>query len=126
MGDFNAKIGTKKDENIKSMGNFGIGERNERGEMLINFAEEERLTISNTFFKKANDRYWTWENPAKDCHNQIDFFLSTDKDIMIDCGVVTNVNVGSDHRMVKAKVKLNKRLMRLERMQRPPPYKIKF
>ena len=30
-GDFNAKIGTKtKEEDFKSMGVFGIGERNER------------------------------------------------------------------------------------------------
>ena len=35
-GDFNAKIGTKtKEEDIKSMGAFGIGERNERGDRLI-------------------------------------------------------------------------------------------
>ena len=39
-GDFNAKIGTKtKEEDAKSMGAFGIGERNERGDRLIEFAE---------------------------------------------------------------------------------------
>ena len=35
-GDFNAKIGTKtKEEDCKSTGAFGIGERNERGDRLI-------------------------------------------------------------------------------------------
>ena len=39
-GDFNAKIGSKtKEEDLKSMGAFGIGERNERGDCLIEFAE---------------------------------------------------------------------------------------
>ena len=38
-GDFNAKIGTEtKEEDFKSMGAFGIGERNERGDRLIEFA----------------------------------------------------------------------------------------
>ena len=36
-GAFNAKIGTKtKEEDFKSMGAFGIGERNERADRLIN------------------------------------------------------------------------------------------
>ena len=34
-GDFYAKIGTKtKEEDFKSMEAFGIGERNERGDMI--------------------------------------------------------------------------------------------
>ena len=39
------KIGTKtKEEHFKSMGAFGIGKRNERGDRLIEFAEEHKLT----------------------------------------------------------------------------------
>ena len=38
-GGFNAKIGTKtKEQDFKSMGAFGIGERNERGDRLIELA----------------------------------------------------------------------------------------
>ena len=32
MGDFNAKIGTKKKEDINCMGNFRTGDRNTRGD----------------------------------------------------------------------------------------------
>ena len=61
--DFNAKIGTKtKEEDIKSMGAFGIGERNERGDRLIEFAEDCKLVIANTLFLKRKNRYWTWES----------------------------------------------------------------
>ena len=50
-GDFNSKIKTKKKEEVfKSMGAFGIGERNERGDHLIEFAEEHNLIIANTLF----------------------------------------------------------------------------
>ena len=50
-GDFNAKIKTKtKEEDFKSMGAFGIWERNDRGDSLIEFAEEHKLIIANTLF----------------------------------------------------------------------------
>ena len=35
-----------------SMGAFRIGERNERGDRLIEFAEEHKLIIANTLFQK--------------------------------------------------------------------------
>ena len=56
--EFNAKMGTKtKEEDFKSMGAFGIGERNERGHRLIEFAEEQNLVIANTLFQKPKIRY---------------------------------------------------------------------
>ena len=54
MGDMNSKVG-KAETNESSIGNFTFGERNERGERLVNFAEYEGLKIVNTFFKK-NDK----------------------------------------------------------------------
>ena len=52
-GDFNPKIGTKtKEEDVKSMEAFGIGERNESGDRLIEFTEEHKLIIANTLFQK--------------------------------------------------------------------------
>ena len=61
-GDFNAKIETRtKEEDFKSIGAFGTGERNERGDCLTEFAEEHKLIIVNTLFQKPNNRYWTWE-----------------------------------------------------------------
>ena len=54
-GDFNAKKKKEKkknknEEDFKSMEAFGIGERNERGERLIDSAEDFKLTIANTQF----------------------------------------------------------------------------
>ena len=112
MGDFNAKIGRKQQwEKDKCTGGFGIGE-NERGERLINFAEEKRLFIANTFFEKNKNRYWTWESPNGEHKNQIDFILCSEKTTIEDYEVITKVGVGSDHRMVRAKLKINKKLIR--------------
>ena len=46
------KLKLKKEKHFKSMGAFGIGERNERGNRLIEFAEEHKLIITNTLFQK--------------------------------------------------------------------------
>ena len=51
-GNFKAKIGTKTKEDFKIMGAFGIGERNERGDRLTEFAEAHKLIIGNTQFQK--------------------------------------------------------------------------
>ena len=38
MGDFNAKVGSRQnDEEKESVGPFGLGDKNERGEQLVEF-----------------------------------------------------------------------------------------
>lgn len=59
MGDYNAKIGQPKQEENLVMKLHGYGDRNERGQKLINFAIENRLVILNTFFKKKSKNKWT-------------------------------------------------------------------
>ena len=39
MGDFNAKVGSKGHNQDRTLGNFGIGQRNERGDRLVEFTE---------------------------------------------------------------------------------------
>lgn len=52
IGDFNAKVGIKDDDRITSMGNFGIGIRNPRGDMLLEYTQNEQLFCMNTLKKK--------------------------------------------------------------------------
>ncbi|KAK3757609.1 hypothetical protein RRG08_000125 [Elysia crispata] len=55
MGDFNAKIGVKdEDEENEWIGPFGIGTRNERGEKLIDFCTANRLFVTNSFFNNQD------------------------------------------------------------------------
>ena len=50
MGDFNAKVGNLKDKD-RVTGNFGLGDRNERGEDFVNWCTEKSLVITNTLFQ---------------------------------------------------------------------------
>ncbi|KHN72355.1 hypothetical protein Tcan_12975 [Toxocara canis] len=59
MGDFNAKVGKwRQDE--KYVGKFELGERNERGERLVTFAEKKKLHTGNSLFRKQLSKRWTW------------------------------------------------------------------
>ena len=71
MGDFNAKIGVRNtNDKMICTGPFGTGNRNERGERLLDFAEENNLVVTNSLFFKAANRYWTWEAPGGVTENQ--------------------------------------------------------
>ena len=127
MGDFNAKIGVRNtNDKMKCTGPFGTFNRNERGERLLDFAEENNLVVTNSLFFKAANRYWTWEAPGGVTKNQIDFILSSDRKIVQNCEVITKVDIGSDHRMVRARVEIDKKLMRLKRIQKQKPCRLDF
>ncbi|RZF44528.1 hypothetical protein LSTR_LSTR002301 [Laodelphax striatellus] len=49
MGDLNAKMG--QCQSNKWMGRFGLGERNERGDRLLQFCQENNMVITNTLFE---------------------------------------------------------------------------
>lgn len=76
-GDFNAIVGGHE-EGERSTGRFGLGERNERGQDLVDFCESTDLRVSNTFFKERRGRKWTWKSPNGATLNEIDFFLTRD------------------------------------------------
>jgi hypothetical protein len=46
MGDWNSVVGSKAHHN--SVGPYGLGRRNQRGQMLIDFCERNGLVITNT------------------------------------------------------------------------------
>lgn len=62
MGDFNAKVGNQEELNIT--GRFGLGERNEAGDRLIQFCNENQLWVANTWFMQPKHRLYTWTSPS--------------------------------------------------------------
>ena len=50
IGDWNAKVGSQKTPRVT--GKFGLGMRNEAGQTLIEFCQENALVIANTFFQQ--------------------------------------------------------------------------
>ena len=83
--------------------------RNERGERLQDFAEENNHVITNSFFQKAANRYGggkpqgVWPKPKW-------FHKSSDRKTIGNCEVITKVEIGSDHRMIRARVEIKKKL----------------
>ena len=62
MGDWHAKVGEER-ENVLVMGKYGIGDRNENGDKLVELASRNNLKIANTFFPKKFKLKWTWVSP---------------------------------------------------------------
>jgi exonuclease III len=65
IGDWNAKVGTDNVGWEQVMGRHGYGERNERGERLLEFASKNDLLITNTRFQQKDSRKWTWMAPGR-------------------------------------------------------------
>ena len=50
IGDWNAKVGSQETPGV--IGKFGLGVRNEAGQRLIKFCQENTLVIANTLFQQ--------------------------------------------------------------------------
>ena len=72
QGDWNAKVGKDATWN-GCVGRFGIGSMNERGQILLEFAEMHTLVIANTLHPHKDSRITTWHSPNGLVHNQIDY-----------------------------------------------------
>lgn len=107
MGDFNARIGERSEEE-NCIGNYGLGKRNERGEMLVHFLKSQNLYAMNTFYKKKPQNKWTWRHPDG-LLNEYDYILSNKKHMFLDVEVLNRITAGSDHRIVRGKIKLDLR-----------------
>ena len=49
IGDWNAKVGSQETHEVT--GKFGLGVRNEAGQRLIEFCQENSLVTANTLFQ---------------------------------------------------------------------------
>ncbi|KAK6026459.1 hypothetical protein OSTOST_07586 [Ostertagia ostertagi] len=106
QGDMNASVGKKTENDGREMGKFGYGERNERGEQMINFSTSNRLRIMNTFFMKPEKRLWTWKSPNGTVKKQIDYVFSNVQRIFQDVSVIGEniIATNSDHRMIRSTI----------------------
>ena len=77
IGDWNAKVGSQETPGIT--GKFGLGVRNEAGQSLIEFCQENALVIANTLFQKCKRRLYTWTSPDGQHRNQIDYILCSQR-----------------------------------------------
>ena len=73
IGDWNAKVGSQETPGVT--GTFVLGMRNEAGQRLIEFCQENALVIANTLFQQHKRRLDTRTSPDGQHQNQIDYIL---------------------------------------------------
>ena len=97
MGDLNAKVGKGKEGTV--VGKHGLGDRNERGDMWIDWCRENKLFIANTWFENHPRRLWTWMSPGDRSRNQIDYIAVSDRyrNGVLNCKAYPGADIDSDH-----------------------------
>ena len=75
IGDWNANVGSQEIPGIT--GKFGLGVRNEAGQRLIQFIQENALVTENTLFQQHKRRLYTRTSPDGQYQNQMDYIFAS-------------------------------------------------
>ena len=115
-GDMNAKVG--ECEASRATGKFGLGDRNEAGERLLEFCEANDMKIMNTYFKQPKRRLYTWTSPDGRHRNQIDYILCANRwrSSIQSTHTRPGADCGSDHEMLVAEVRTKLKKTKLKVM----------
>ena len=110
-GDWNGHIGCDRKQYETVSGIHSIGNRNEEGKRIRDFAVVNNLCIMNTFYQHRESQKWTcnrWNNQRQEYTDKsmIDLFLTNQKSITNDVKAVPLVSLDADHRLVIAKLKI--------------------
>ncbi len=107
-GDWNAKVGEDRTNLENIMGKHGYGERNHRGERLLEFARANEPYVCNTKFKHKVSRKWTWEAPNGRDKNMIDLIMINRRwaSSVRECRSFPGADISSDHNLVLCNVRI--------------------
>ena len=111
-GDLNGHVGSEKRGYEEAHGGYGIGEMNEDGIKVLEFAIAYQLKIMNTMFQKLPNHLVTYNSNGN--QTQIDFIM-VKKDFakeIIDCKALPGEQITSQHRVVIMKLKTKRRFKR--------------
>ena len=96
--------------------------RNEAGQRLIEFCQENALVIANTFFQQHKRRFYTWTSPDGQHRNQINYILCSQRwrSSIQSAKTRPGADCGSDHELLIAKFRL--KLKKVGETTRPFSY----
>ena len=108
MGDINAKVGSDNTNLESVIGRHGLGTCNENGERLLAFCSFNEMVIGGTIFPHKDIHKATWQSPDGRTENQIDHFCISKKfrRSIDDVRVLRGADVGSDHHLILAKLRV--------------------
>ena len=106
IGDWNAKVGSQETPRVTSK--FGLGIRNEAGQRLIEFYQENTLVIANTLFQQHKRGLYTWTSPDGQHQYQTDYILCSQRwrSSIHSAKTRLGADCGSDHEFLIAKFRL--------------------
>ena len=107
----------------QSVGVFlvGLGIRNEAGQRLTEFCQENALVIANTLFQQHRRRLYTWTSLDSQHKNQIDYICSQRWRSSIQSRKTrAGADCGLDHELLIAKFRL--KLKKVGKTTRPFRY----
>ena len=112
----------KSQETPGVIGKFGLGMRNEAGQRLIEFSQENALVIANTLFQQHKRRLYTWTSPDGQHRNQIHYILCSKRwrSFIQSAKTRAGADCGSDHEPLIAKFRL--KLKKVGKTTRPFRY----
>nr|XP_016474804.1 PREDICTED: craniofacial development protein 2-like [Nicotiana tabacum] len=107
-GDFNGHIGASGRGYDDVHVGFGFGDRNERGNSLLDFARAFDLVIANSSFPKREEHLVTFRNSMG--KTQIDYLLcrKCDKGLCTDCKVIPSEHLTTLHRLLVMDLEIKK------------------
>uniref|UniRef100_A0A0L8I0S1 Endonuclease/exonuclease/phosphatase domain-containing protein n=1 Tax=Octopus bimaculoides TaxID=37653 RepID=A0A0L8I0S1_OCTBM len=113
MGDWNAKVG-KSITDSSSLGQHGLGEKNERGQDLVDLCITNNLVIGNTIFQHHPRRLYTWTSPGDRFRNQIDYIMIQGRwrSALKNVRTRPGADCGTDHQLLCATIKIQMRSRR--------------
>ena len=106
IGDWNAKVGSQETPGVT--GKFGLGIRNEAGQRVIEFCQENALVIANTLFQQHKRQLYTWTSLDGQYQKQIDYILCNQRwrSSIQSAQTRLGADYGSDHELFIAKFRL--------------------
>ena len=118
--DWNAKVASQETPGVT--GKFGLGIRNEAGQRLIEFCQENALVIANTLFQQYKRRLYTWTSQDGQHQNQTDYILCSQRwrSSIQSAKTRLGADCGSDNELLIAKFRL--KLKKVGKTTRPFRY----
>ena len=113
--DWNEKVGSQETPGVT--GKFGLGVRDEAGQSLLEFCQENALVIANTLFQQHKRKLYMWTSPDGQHKNQIDYILCSQRwrSSLQSTKTRPGADCGSDHELLIAKFRL-----KLEKVRENP------
>ena len=93
--------------------------RNEAGQRLIEFCQENALVIANTLIQQHKRRLYTWTSPDSQHQNQIDYIICSQRwrSSIQSTKTRPGAECGSDHELLITKFRL--KLKKVGKTTRP-------